>query len=294
MPQTIRPNVDTTRTGATSHSNTLAIRGQTTMFGCMDDPGAVAADYAECPAGSRGGDVMVVELASPATTPTNDYNHIIGCSISKDSSGGAAVGMVCELRQGYNSETAVADSTADLDEDLDTTETVVTVTDGSVFAAGDVIQIESEEMIITSIATNDLTVTRGAGGTSATTHPAPVTGQAATNVYDVNQGSLIASFTCRDASAVVGSSYYRYRLTNEEAALITDYTDLQLRFVSFNGRGGAPRNCRLHWAAMECPSATDAAADRGHTPEEFRRARHGLALSQESDRQAAASANRPI
>ena len=214
MPQIIRPDADTTRTGSSTHGNQLAIRGQTTMFGCMDDPAAVAADYAECPAGSRGGDVMVVGLGNPGTTPTSDYNHIIGVGLSKDSSGGAAVGMVCELRQSYVSET-------------------------------------------------DL-------------------------------GTLVCTFSCRDVPAVAGDGYYRYRLTNDEAELITDYTALSLRFVSFNGRGGAPRACRLHWAAMECPSATDAADDRGHTVEESRRARLGLDLVQESDRQAAASANRPI
>ena len=288
MPQIIRPDTDTTRTGASSHGNQLAIRGQTTMSGCMDDTNAVTADYTECPAGSRGGDAVVVELASPATTPAHDYNHIVGVCLSKDTSGGAAVGMVCELRQGYNSEVAAADSTADLNEALDATETVVTVTDGSLFAAGDVILVESEIMIITSIATNDLTVVRGAGETTAQEH---LTGL---NVFDVNQGVVVASFTCRDASDTVGASYYRYRLTNEEASRITDYTDLQLRFVSFNGRGGAPRACRLHWAAMECPTATEPAQDRGHTAEETRRMHLGLALSQESDRQVAATGVRPI
>ena len=282
MPQIIRPNADTTRTGASSHGNQLAIRGQTTMFSCMDDPAAVAADYTEVPVGSRGGDVIVVELASPATTPASDYNHIVGVALSKDSSGGAAVGLVCDLRQGYNSETAVADSTADLNEALDTTETVVTVTDGTLFAVGDVILVESEQMIISAIATNDLTVTRGAGGTTAQEH---LTGL---SVFDVNQGIVVASFTCRDASDTVGSSYYRYRLTNAEASRITDYTDLQLRFTSFNGRGGAPRACRLHWAGMECPSAGEPLRDARHTAEEFRRAHRGLALSQESDRQATA------
>ena len=287
MAQTIRPDTDTTRAANTRHNQTLAIRGQTTMNGCMDDPAAVAADYTECPAGSPGGDVLVVELASPASTPTSDYNHVVGVSLSKDSSGGAAVGMVCELRQGYNAETAATDSTADLNEALDATEVVVTVTDGTVFAAGDVILVESEIMIITSIATNDLTVTRGAGGTAGQTHATGL------SVFDVAQGILVASFSCPDVSATVGT-YYRYRLTNDEAGLITDYTDLQFRFVSFNARGGAPRACRLHWAAMSCPTAGDPPRDMGLTDEELRRIQLGLAATQEGDRRATASTGRPI
>ena len=288
MSQIIRPNASTTRTGASAHNNVLAIRGQTTMHGCMDDTAAVAADYTECPAGSRGGDVMVVELASPATTPASDHNHIVGACLSKDSSGGAAVGMVCELRQGYNNDTADSDSTADLDEALDDSETVVTTTDGTVFATGDVIRIDSEKMIVSAISVNDLTVTRGAGDTSPTTH---LTGR---DVFDVNQGVVCASFACQDASDVVGSSYYRYRLTNEEASRITDYTDLQLRFVSFNGRGGAPRACRLHWAGLECPSAGEAPADAQLTYEERRRSRSGLPITQESDQRTTGSAVRPF
>ena len=291
MPQVIRPDTSTTRTPPAGHS-VPAIVGQTTMHGCMDETAPVAADYVQCQVGSVG-DALVVELATPSPVPTNDYNHIIGCSISKDGSGGAAVGTVCELRQGYNSETAAADSTADLDEDLDATETVVTVTDGSVFAAGDVIQIESEEMIIASIATNDLTVTRGTGGTTATTHPAPVTGQAATNVYDVNQGSLIASFVCADCPTTV-DTYYRYRLTTAEASRITDYADLQLRFTSINGRGGAPRALRLHWAGLEVPTATDPKKQAHLTTEELRRSQHGLAVTQESDRRSTGSTTRPF
>jgi len=65
--------------------------------------------------------------------------------------------------------------TTTLAEDLDDSETAVTVTDGTKFAAGQVIQIDSERMYVSSISTNDLTVTRGYQGTTAAIHNTGVT-----------------------------------------------------------------------------------------------------------------------
>ena len=62
------------------------------------------------------------------------------------------------------------DSTANANEAIDISETVITVTDGSQFAALDTITIDSEDMLIVSIATNDLTVVRGYNGSTAATH----------------------------------------------------------------------------------------------------------------------------
>src|SRR5262245_33841305 len=50
------------------------------------------------------------------------------------------------------------------------TGTTFTVADGSVFQSGDVIQIEDEYMLVGSVASNVLTVTRGYAGTSSVTH----------------------------------------------------------------------------------------------------------------------------
>jgi hypothetical protein len=59
-----------------------------------------------------------------------------------------------------------------LAEDLDASETTVTVTSGAVFpSSGDFrVNCEDELMLVTARSTNDLTVTRGAEGTTATTH----------------------------------------------------------------------------------------------------------------------------
>ena len=49
-------------------------------------------------------------------------------------------------------------------------DTTMGVTDGSIFDVGDVIQVESEFMLVTAISSNNLTVTRGYAGTTAATH----------------------------------------------------------------------------------------------------------------------------
>ena len=64
------------------------------------------------------------------------------------------------------------DSGADINEgaQYSATDTTLTVTDGSKFAVGETILIESEQLYITAISTNDLTVTRGVNGTTAAIH----------------------------------------------------------------------------------------------------------------------------
>jgi hypothetical protein len=57
-----------------------------------------------------------------------------------------------------------------LAEALDDNETVVSVDTGTRFQIGDLIQVEDELMIVTGISTNDLTVIRGAQGSTAATH----------------------------------------------------------------------------------------------------------------------------
>ena len=285
MPQIIRPDASTTRTQATG-SPLPAVVGQTTMSGCMDEPHPAGADYTECGLGSVG-DVLVVGLGNPSPTPGHDFNHIIRVNGSKSASGGSAVGLVCELRQGYDSETENQANSATLDEALDDSETVVTVTDGTQFAANDVIRINGEKMLVTLIAANDLTVTRGVGGSAAREH---ATGSTIT-VDD--RGLLIASFVCSNLSDVVNDSFYRYRLTTTEAALITDYTDLQLRFLSTNARSGAPRSCRLHWAELQLPTTGEVGVDSNLTALEFQRSLRGESITQPSiDRTVTPSSSR--
>ena len=50
------------------------------------------------------------------------------------------------------------------------TDTTLTVTSGADFAIGQTILVDAEQMLITNIATNNLTVTRGLNGTAAASH----------------------------------------------------------------------------------------------------------------------------
>lgn len=61
-------------------------------------------------------------------------------------------------------------STATLAEDLDTSETGVDVSSGTVFDVGQTLLIDSEQVYVTGISTNTLTVERGQNGTTAATH----------------------------------------------------------------------------------------------------------------------------
>lgn len=49
-------------------------------------------------------------------------------------------------------------------------DTTMGVADGSSFMVGDVIEVDSEQMLVTSVSSNTLTVTRGYAGTSAASH----------------------------------------------------------------------------------------------------------------------------
>jgi len=59
---------------------------------------------------------------------------------------------------------------ATLDEDLTSGETDVDVTDATQVTKGDIIEIDTEKMLIQSISSNTLTVRRGVNGTTAATH----------------------------------------------------------------------------------------------------------------------------
>ena len=78
-------------------------------------------------------------------------------------------GEVVEITVGFFSTT---DSTTTVNEGgvFSSSDTTLTVASGAVFAVNDIIYIENEQMTVTAISTNDLTVTRGDNGTSATTH----------------------------------------------------------------------------------------------------------------------------
>lgn len=69
------------------------------------------------------------------------------------------------LEDSYSGRSDAVNSTALTS---DTTVTTVTVDDGSLFQVGDVILVDAEYMWVSGVSSNDLTVTRGYGGTQAT------------------------------------------------------------------------------------------------------------------------------
>jgi len=72
-------------------------------------------------------------------------------------------------RWGFREETQ--DSGADINEGapFGASDTLLTVTDGTRFAPGQTVQIDTEQLYITAVSGNDLTVSRGVNGTAAAT-----------------------------------------------------------------------------------------------------------------------------
>ncbi len=98
-----------------------------------------------------------------ATGPWWFSNWKLGTGDSLDS------GEVVEITVGLFT---TSDSTTTINEGAvyAVADTTLTVVDGSVFAAGNIIYIGNEQITVTSIATNDLTVVRGANGTTDAAH----------------------------------------------------------------------------------------------------------------------------
>ena len=65
---------------------------------------------------------------------------------------------------------AVASSLINDSGNLSDSDTTFTVDDGSLFAVGDICQVDNELVTVTAISTDDLTVTRATGGTTAASH----------------------------------------------------------------------------------------------------------------------------
>ncbi|MBC8279666.1 MAG: hypothetical protein H8E48_02665 [Chloroflexi bacterium] len=78
-------------------------------------------------------------------------------------------GEVVEITVGFFSTT---DSTTTVNEGavFSNSDTTLTVASGAVFAVNDIIYLENEQLTVTGIAANDLTVTRGDNGTTAASH----------------------------------------------------------------------------------------------------------------------------
>ena len=88
----------------------------------------------------------------------------------KDYSADTVLGATKTLSGTYKTETGTTNATSLLAEALDSSETGVDVDDGTEFAVDQVILVGSEQMKISAISSNTLTVTRGFNGTTAASH----------------------------------------------------------------------------------------------------------------------------
>lgn len=113
------------------------------------------------------------------TSPWWYFEWKLGTGNSLDS------GEVVEITVGFFSTT---DSTTTVNEGavFASSDTTLTVAAGGVFAVNDIIYLEDEQMTITAISTNDLTVTRGDNGTTATSHADGI------SVFDLDSNQSIS------------------------------------------------------------------------------------------------------
>lgn len=97
------------------------------------------------------------------------------------------------------------DSGATLSEDLDTSEPDIDVSDGTAFAIGMIIRIDSEDMFVDVIATNTLTARRGVNGSTAATHTTGATITILEPAQDISEACwLLAARLYKRKDAVLG------------------------------------------------------------------------------------------
>lgn len=126
------------------------------------------------------------------------------------------------LVEGY--EDAV-DSTADVNEssELDSSDEVVTVTNGALLAIGEIIKIEFEQMLILDISTHDLSVIRGYNGTQKTTHAD------ATSVYVYRDFTVKRGINGTTAAAHASKAISRYKAPDDINWLCRQIAGLMLK-----------------------------------------------------------------
>ena len=112
-----------------------------------------------------------------------------------------AHGTAIDLLNRNTNTTTVNDGNA-----LETADTVITVADGSGISASDLIVIGTEVMLVGSVSTNDITVTRGSLGTTAASHADASTVallEPEANTTTINEGG---TFTAADTTLTVSNA----------------------------------------------------------------------------------------
>lgn len=109
------------------------------------------------------------------------------------------------------------DSTGTVNETYTATDLTLTVSDGTLFAIGQTILIESEQLYITAISSNDLTVQRGVNGTTAATHAS------STAISIIEYPDPIREAVLLEAGLLLETRGYRRQLGNFETGIITPF-----------------------------------------------------------------------
>lgn len=139
---------------------------------------------------------------APNASPPEPYWEIRTTPEGAYSFPGTPRGVQVVGRWGYYDQRVTSTATANAI--ASTSATSITVSDGTAFEIGQTILIDSEQMYISGIATNTLTVARGVNGTTAATHA----GGAAIQVYTypiVSEAALFqAGLTFSARSAPTG------------------------------------------------------------------------------------------
>ena len=117
---------------------------------------------------------------------------------------------------GYSESTVVAVSLVD-DADVTATDLTLTVDDGTEFSIGQTIFIESEQIYITAIAANLLTVQRGINGTTGATHA----NDSAISI--VEYPTPIREAVLLESGLLMETRGYRRQLGNLEDGIITPF-----------------------------------------------------------------------
>lgn len=116
---------------------------------------------------------------------------------------------------GYSQSSYAAVSLAA--EPMDATELGFDVDDGTEFSAGQTILVDSEQMYISSITTNTLTVLRGVNGTTAATHA----DNAAISI--IEYPDPVREAVLLEAGLLLETRGYRRQLGNFETGIITPF-----------------------------------------------------------------------
>ena len=124
---------------------------------------------------------------------------------------------VFELAGKFGFSESTVDSTATTNEAFDATDVTLTVSDGTAFSVGQTILIDSEQLYITAISTNALTVVRGVNGTTAAAH------DTATAISIIEYPNPIREAVLLEAGLLLETRGYRRQLGNFDTGIITPF-----------------------------------------------------------------------